>query len=381
MDNIYDIYQKDTILEMIPLIETYFKNQLGIEVLTERNVAPEVEHDSDRAVGYHYRLRTNGLDKQLDPDKMLNLLFEHFVTVIAEEKPEDLIRMQNYIENIKSKYLTFNFISQHPEGNIVVRFTDGLYVAVIHQLAQEIYQNLSKPLPDHANTLLMIPKAEDLKILVGLITKIELHELLNFKIILEKRRNDLDPDDHDNDFAIAVQDVLKKINIQIRRQTSEIAQEADITILTEKLPTLQSQIHIKKILAQNEIEAESDKYQLYGLLDIAIKSTILELLNDFEKDVHQTYSDRHKEDKLRLITDLRAMCQETADTEKLYQTIHSNEKLLTSTAIGRYLYDCICWLLNIQNKQPNYSQQLFKSVGPSNFEEQTDLNHKNQSGG
>jgi len=179
MDNIYEIYQKDTILEMIPLIETYFKNQLGIEVLAERNIAPEQESDSETPVGYHYRLRTNGLDKQLDPDKMLDLLFEHFVTLLAKETSEELIKIQTYIETIKAKNLNHNFIAQHPEGSIVVRFTDGLYVAVIHQLARQVYQNLSKPLPDHTNTLI-VPQTEDLNILTGLITKIELYELLNF---------------------------------------------------------------------------------------------------------------------------------------------------------------------------------------------------------
>ncbi|NDH67660.1 MAG: hypothetical protein EBY22_07100 [Gammaproteobacteria bacterium] len=66
---------------------------------------------------------------------------------------------------------------------------------------------------------------------------------------------------------------------------------------------------------------------------------------------------------MQLIAQLKALCYDTdSSSSEIYQVIITHGDLLKSQSIGRYIYECICWLLQIKIPTERHSVTLFKAV-------------------
>ncbi len=340
MQSIQEILEQKSVEEMIPLIETYYANRLGVRV-------EEFQMEDNK--GYSYRVHNAkklpkhlGLSEKtgLDAGDLTALLTNDFSEVIKKASIEYLISVKNFITQLKRDNLHQDYIDDHPKSAIVARYLDGLLFSSIEQIKEKLYQALQES-PSHADTLLD-KKQVLMEQLDSIIPELSLEDLLSFRDMLSC----LDEVHEDTDQR------LQAITAQIQKKIAQFARYADFTTLHETLPSLKSQIQIKKFLLEVDPEIRQN---LSPLIDESIISVVLELLLLYKQDVERSSTDFHKTEKLQLIEQLN----QTTNIDDLLTTIQANARILKKNPIGRYLYECICWFFNLKTKASTYPMTLF----------------------
>ena len=149
------------------------------------------------------------------------------------------------------------------------------------------------------------------------------------------------------------------LNNKIQKTLTFLVENSNPTLLTEQLPTLKSQVQIKRALQTTH----PHKYpEFEHLLEQSIKKSILVLLEKYEAETSTSMTDLKKTQKMQLIAQLKALCNDRASSSELYEVIITHGDLLKSQSIGRYIYECIYWLLQIKIPTERHSVTLFQAV-------------------
>lgn len=360
MQTIQEILEQKSVDDMIPLIEAYYENRLGIRVeeYDENHLRIGVEeyqveeYQIEDIKGYSYHVHNAkklpkqlGLSKKtaLDAGEITALLTNDFSGVLKSEPIEYLISVKNFITQLKRDNLHQKYIADHPKTAIVSRYLDGLLFSTIEHIKEKLYKALQE-LPTHTNTLL--DKEQVLmEQLDSIIPELSLEDLLNFRDTLSYLGAE-----HEE-----TQRTLQAITAQIHKKISQFSRYADISTLHETLPSLKSQMQVKKFLLEVDPEIRQN---LSPLIDESIISVVLELLILYKQDVERSSTDFHKTEKLQLIEQLN----QTSNIDDLLSTIQANAKILKKNPIGRYLYECVCWFFNLKNNASSYPMTLFDTA-------------------
>lgn len=390
MRNINDILYQSNILDMYPRIQTYYDKHLGIKVAqhTVTFYSDSPDEPNEMSFTYPHRIINARKIPILDQKKFVNgdvldsgevflVLSTHFEQMLSQNKLSlaQLVEIKHHIDYQKAQHLKYDFLDDHPEGTVIVRFLDGLYFAVLHQIKQEIATGLSQPQSQDA---LIHPLHAYLDELVTLPSQCNMEELISFQEYIAYLK-ETEKQDADLESKITISSI--KIANEIKRRVSTIIANVETcssedrikasaeqqslsrnTVLNEMLPTLKSQLYLKKNLA---ILSKNPHPTFDQILDKTIKANIFDLLVLYEKEVINSISDRKKAQKLRMILTLKNLCQNESDSSLLYTEIVRNGPLLKSQSIGQYLYEIICLFLGIKVMPEKYSSTLFQAARDS----------------
>lgn len=399
MQNINDILYQSNILDMYPKIQAYYDKHLGISVVQQTVTFYSDSPDDPNEMSFTYPHRIINarkipiLDQKkfvnsdvLDSGEVFSVLSTHFEQLLSQNKLSltQLVEIKHHIDYQKAQHLKYDFLDDHPEGTVIVRFLDGLYFAVLRQIKQEIATGLSQP---ESQDSLINPFHAYLDELVTLPAQCNMEELISFQERITQLK-ETEKQDEDLESKITVSSI--KIAKEIKRRVSTIIANVETSspkdriqasteqqflsrkeVLNEMLPTLKSQLYLKKNLAilSNNAPPEFEK-----ILDKSIKASIFDLLVSYEKEVISSFSDRKKTQKLRMIHTLKDLCQDESDSSLLYTEIVRYGPLLKSQSIGRYLYETICLFLGIKVMPEKYSSTLFQAArdGINTFDLESD---------
>lgn len=369
MKNLNDILYQANILDMYPKIENYYRQHLNIEIEEKKLAVNSAENPSEVLQTFiHKNLKSGDV---LDGGEIIDSLSRHFDTIFQANSLsfEQLITLKKHIEYILSQRLTYDYMDDFPQALVIKRFMDGCYFAVLQQIKSTLYDHLSKS-SSHFNSDIYWDE------LRNILPHCNLADLIDFEECLQRLQNsksntteefeELDPK-LTNIASQLTDDMQKRMstflsglaNDALGHATQAQRINAKETVIKEMLPTLKSQVYIKKNLL---LFSPHDHSELNQLLEKTIKNSIFELLYLYEQDVKKSVSDMKKNQKIQFIENLKALCTEDNDVNLLYQEIITNGDLLKSQPIGRYLYECICWLLGIKITTEKYSATLFQAV-------------------
>jgi len=377
MKTVNDILSQNDILFMFPKIQAYYARYLGIEVL-HQIISFAHDSDSDKTTDLSHafphkivnsnklpqdaNLQTYQTGKVLDAGEITSILVAHFYTQLEQQnlELETLITLKQHIEYLKSQHLNSDFIDENPEAIVIVRYLDGLYFSVLQQIKQKLYTKLSEP--DYQSDALVHPLIHQLNELSSILPHLNMPDLLDFQSCLDDLQTDnnipYDILDELQPFVQAISAKIKK-NIQHTLNFMINNMETETSILNERLPTLKSQIQMKRALQTMQTATHPT---LEHFLDQNIKATILGLLDRYELEVKNSILEPKKEQKMQLILKLKGLCSDTVSSNDLYQEIITHGDLLKNQSIGRYIYECICRLLRIKIPTERHSVTLFHAV-------------------
>lgn len=378
MKNIDDILYQKNILSMFPKIQHYYSQQLGISVsqkIQSSSADAEEPAEIDCTFPYqimnsaklpHYELsasiQTGGT---LDSGELATILAAHFSNLLTNQnlELEKLFKIKNHIESLKLQ-LNFNFINDHPEASVIVRYMDGLYYSVVSQIKQKLYAEFSHPnyQTNAQSHPLLHPMIARLNELATILPHLSNPDLLDFQACFEVMVADPNiPEDFLEDINPTLQHVSSDIHEKIKKTLKFLVKNVNADIIAEQLPTLKSQVQIKQMLQEKHPLAYPE---FEHLLEQNIKTTIRDLLDKYEVETNRSVLDLKKNQKLQMIAKLQGLCDADTPSTDLYQAIITHEELLKSQSIGRYILDCICWLLQIMPKE-RHSVTLFQAVAPT----------------
>ena len=372
MKSINDILSQKDILSMFPKIQAYYAQYLGIEVSHQ---IIRFAHDSDpdkttdlshvfpykivnsNKIPQHADIQAYQNGKVLDPGEIAAILVAHLSTKLEQKnlELETLITLKQHIEYLKSQHLNSDFIDDNPEACVIVRYLDGLYFSVLQKIKQKLYTKLSEP--DYQSDALV----HQLNELSSILPHLNMPDLLDFQNCLD----DLQTDNNiPSDLLEELQPFMQAISTKIKKNIQHTLHfmihdmETETSLLNERLPTLKSQIQMKHALQTMQDVAP----KLVHFLDLNIKTTILGLLERYELEVKNAILETKKEQKMQLIVKLKGLCRDTVSSDDLYQEIIRHGDLLKNQSIGRYIYECICWLFRIKIPTERHSVTLFQAV-------------------
>lgn len=375
MKNIVDILYQENILDMFPKIQAYYRQYLGIQVAPETiNFSHDDNEPAESNIIFPHKILDSHKISQLnlsqshhnggvlDSDKLATILAAHFSEQLSHQnlELEKLTDIRKHIEYLKSQHLNYVFIDEHPEASVIVRYMDGLYFSVVNQIKQRLYTALNAQNYQTHNASLLPPLIAILDELATIMPHLNTPDLIDFQTSIESLNTDPNiPDDLLEELRPRLQSISTKISNKIQETVTYLVKNVDPTILTEQLPTLKSQVQIKRAL-------QTTQPYLYPefehLLEQSIKESILGLLDKYEAETNTSMTDLKKTQKMELIVKLKALCSDTASSSELYQVIITHGDLLKSQSIGRYIYECICWLLQIKIPTERHSVTLFQAV-------------------
>ncbi|MEI6095399.1 MAG: hypothetical protein WCR08_08080 [Gammaproteobacteria bacterium] len=375
MKNIVDILDQENILDMFPKIQAYYSQQLGIHVAAQtinfsRDDDEPVESNiffphkilNLHKISQHNPTHSHQNGKVLDSDEIIMILSAHFSEQLSHQNPElkTLIDIRKHIEYLKSQHLNYHFIDDHPEASVIVRYMDGLYFSVVKQIKQSLYTTLNAP-NYQANNTLLHPLVAILDELEKIMPHLSTPDLIDFHTSIESLETDPNiPEALPEDLKPKLQSMSSKLNSKIQKTLTFLVENSDPTLLTEQLPTLKSQVQIKRALQTTH---PYQYLEFEHLLEQSIKESILVLLEKYESETSTSMTDLKKTQKMQLIAQLKALCNDTASSSsEIYQVIITHGDLLKSQSIGRYIYECICWLLQIKIPTERHSVTLFQAV-------------------
>ncbi|PJD93614.1 MAG: hypothetical protein CK424_02120 [Legionella sp.] len=346
MKNIDEILQQD-VDGMVPLIKTYYEHHLGIKIET---------HQIEDNVGYSYQicnpkkipLNLNlAIKSDLDAGELTTVLSQHFNQILKTDTIDYLISVKAFITRLKLSSLNSDYVSDHPEGAIVLRYMDGLLFSTIETIKENLSDALLKCQFNRHNLLnkpmLLMTQLE------SIMPELNLEDLLNFRDIIQQLNTE------DAETQEVIHNSLQSITTHIQKKIHQFTRYADRTTLHETLPNLKSQLQFKKLMTQIDLDA---KHSLRPMIDESIVYLIQELVLHYKEEVQHSYTDPYKTKKLQLIDQLT----QTTNLDDLLKTIQTNQNLLTKSPIGRYLYDCVCWFLNIKNNSSTYQMKMFDTA-------------------
>ena len=413
MKNITDIlYQKD-ILSMFPKIQHYYSHQLGISVTPKmQSFSSQDEEDQDQVapretfctfpyqimnankLPHHQRLAKIQTGDTLDSGELADILDAHFTSLIAHQNLalEKLVEIRKHIESLKSQHLTYDFMDDHPESAVIVRYLDGVYYSVVLQIKEKLLTELSQPnlqntVQNHALLHPVLPMITELHAIFSHLSTLD---LLDFQQCVDTMRTSEHASD---DVQSSLQQISGKINTKIDKKVRSLAQELERSILSETkplsidgnaedqllmemFPTLKSQMQLKKML---QINCPHTYPEFEHLLEQRIKISIRDLLDDIKIETNTSTLDLRKTQKLHIIKQLQDLCDEKTPSTELYQALIVQGDVLKAHSVGRYILECICWLLQIALKE-RHSVTLFQAIAPvttsptlSKMEDQKDL--------
>ncbi len=374
MKNIVDILYQENILDMFPKIQAYYSQQLGIQVAQQ---TINFSHDDDEPVesniifphkilnlhkiSQHNPTQSHQNGDVLNSDELLMILSAHFSEQLSRQNPklETLIDISKHIEHLKSQHLNYDFIDDHPEASVILRYMDGVYFSVVKQIKQSLYKTLNAP-NYQANNTLLHPLETILDELATIMPHLSTPDLIDFHTSIKSLENDPNiPEDLLEELKPKLQSMSSDLNNKIQKTLTFLAENSDPTLLTEQLPTLKSQVQIKRALQTTH----PYKYpEFEHLLEQSIKKSILVLLEKYEAETSTSMTDLKKTQKMQLIAQLKALCNNKASSSELYEVIITHGDLLKSQSIGRYIYECIYWLLQIKIPTERHSVTLFQAV-------------------
>ena len=375
MKNIVDILDQENILDMFPKIQAYYSQQLGIHVAAQtinfsRDDDEPVESNiifphkilNLHKISQHNPTQSHQNGKVLDSGEIIMILSAHFSEQLSHQNPElkTLIDIRKHIEYLKSQHLNYHFIDDHPEASVIVRYMDGLYFSVVKQIKQSLYTTLNAP-NYQANNTLLHPLVAILDELEKIMPHLSTPDLIDFHTSIESLETDPNiPEALLEDLKPKLQSMSSNLNSKIQKTLTFLVKNSDPTLLTEQLPTLKSQVQIKRAL-QTTHPYQYPEFE--HLLEQSIKESILVLLEKYESETSTSMTDLKKTQKMQLIAQLKALCNDTASSSsEIYQVIITHGDLLKSQSIGRYIYECICWLLQIKIPTERHSVTLFQAV-------------------
>ena len=237
---------------------------------------------------------------------------------------------------------------------------DGLYFSVVKQIKQSLYTTLNAP-NYQANNTLLHPLVAILDELEKIMPHLSTPDLIDFHTSIESLETDPNiPEALLEDLKPKLQSMSSNLNSKIQKTLTFLVENSDPTLLTEQLPTLKSQVQIKRAL-QTTHPYQYTEFE--HLLEQSIKESILVLLEKYESETSTSMTDLKKTQKMQLIAQLKVLCNDTASSSsEIYQVIITHGDLLKSQSIGRYIYECICWLLQIKIPTERHSVTLFQAV-------------------
>lgn len=391
MQNIYDILYLPNIPDMFPKIQAYYEKHVGIRVAPQTMIiyseSPDEPNETFLVYPCHiinasklslHDLETSKNGAPLDSGDIFKILSTHFSGILGQNKLplNQLKELKNHIDNLQSQHLRHAFLDEHPEGNVIVRYTEALYFSIVQEMKQTINTNLSSP--NYQNSLLT-PLDSCLDELKTLTPHCNIPDLIDFQESLDSLRDnqnisseqleELDPklqvtathlaketQKRLSTLLTTIESTASKDKIYASQENQFLAKK---TVVNTFLPTLKSQIYIKKNL---HILISKENPEFAKLLDQTIKSSIFDLLGLYEQDVKQSVTDLKKSQKLQMIATLKTLCGEDEASNLLYEEIVKQGDLLKSQPIGRYLYEGICWLLGIKITTERYSATLFHAA-------------------
>ena len=375
MKNIVDILDQENILDMFPKIQAYYSQQLGIHVAAqtinfsryddepvESNIIFPHKILNLHKISQHNPTQSHQNGKVLDSGEIIMILSAHFSEQLSHQNPElkTLIDIRKHIEYLKSQHLNYHFIDDHPEASVIVRYMDGLYFSVVKQIKQSLYTTLNAP-NYQANNTLLHPLVAILDELEKIMPHLSTPDLIDFHTSIESLETDPNiPEALLEDLKPKLQSMSSNLNSKIQKTLTFLVENSDPTLLTEQLPTLKSQVQIKRAL-QTTHPYQYTEFE--HLLEQSIKESILVLLEKYESETSTSMTDLKKTQKMQLIAQLKVLCNDTASSSsEIYQVIITHGDLLKSQSIGRYIYECICWLLQIKIPTERHSVTLFQAV-------------------
>ncbi|MGV3739705.1 MAG: hypothetical protein ACO1N3_00215 [Gammaproteobacteria bacterium] len=391
MQNIYDILYLPNIPDMFPKIQAYYERYLGLQVKPQTLIIYSESPDEPNEMSLVYPCRiinANKLslhdmkaaknDAPLDSGELFQILSAHFSDVLSKKKLSlnQLIDLKRHIDTLQSKHLRHTFLDEHPECSVVARFAEGIYFSILQEIKHTINTNLSNP--NYKNSLLS-PLTTCLDELNVITPHCNIPDLIDFQESLDSLRDNQNiPPEQLEELELKLQTSSINLTKETKKRLSNLlaslesassedrvhtSQEnqflAKKSVVNEFLPTLKSQIYIKKNL--HKLAPKYDP-NIEKLLDHTIKSNIFDLLDLYEQDVKKSISDLKKSQKLQMIEHLKILCDEDTDSDLLYQEIAKNGDLLKSNSFGRYLFETICWLLGIKITTEKYSATLFQAA-------------------
>ncbi len=391
MKNIVDILYQENILDMFPKIQAYYRQHLGIQVEPQTIHHSREANDStdqsdeigllssseaidDYNVIFPYQIKNSHKISQhnlteppkngeyLDNSELASILAAHFSEQLSHQNLdlEKLTDIRKYIEHLKSQHLNYAFIDDHPEASVILRYMDGLYFSVVQQIKQRLYTALNAPRYQTRNASLLHPLIAILDELATIMPHLNTPDLIDFQTCIESLSNDPSiPDDLFEELRSRLQSISPKISNKIQETLTFLVKNLDPAILTEQLPTLKSQVQIKRALQTTQPFLYPE---FEHLLEKSIKESILVLLDKYEAETNSSMTDLKKTQKMQLIAKLKDLCSDKGSSSELYQAIITHGDLLKSQSIGRYIYESICWLLRIKIPTERHSVTLFQAV-------------------
>lgn len=379
MKNINDILYQENILSMFPKIQHYYSQQLGIGVTQKiQSFSSDAEEPAEiyytfpyqiinsAKLPYHELSASTQTGDTLDSGELATILAAHFSSLLTYQnlELEKLVNIRKHIEHLKSQHLNYNFIDDHPEATVIVRYMDGLYYSVVSQIKQKLYAEFSHPnyQTNAQSHTLLHPMITRLNELATILPHLSTPDLLDFQACFEVMIADPNiPEDFLEDINPTLQHVSDNIHKKIEKTLHFLVTHVNASIIAEQLPTLKSQVQIKQMLQEKHPLVYPE---FEHLLEQSIKTTIRDLLDKYEVETNTSVLDLKKKQKLQIIAKLQGLCDEKIPSTDLYQAIITHGDLLKSQSIGRYILDCICWLLQIMPKE-RHSVTLFQAVAPA----------------
>lgn len=387
MHAITEILYQENILAMFPKIQDYYQKQIGIQVRAE---ILHVQRDSDDEllethITFPYRvkdikklpthLQTN---KVLDSGELAEVLNTHFSEILEKNQMTlaELIHQRKHIEHIKSQYLTYSFMDDYPEASVILRYMDGYYSSLIQKTKEQIYADLSQlQESDTQEMSLLHPFTTHLEELRALLPHFSLNDLIDFQESIARLANhSVISEKYGEDIAPKLAVIAEEIQKKIHKSMMYLVNNVEYGILIDMLPSLKKQIQVKKYLPLHLPQADP---KFSELLETTIRESLLTLLQACSHEIEASVSDFQKDKKRKLIAKLIDLCADPKASDKLYQEIIEQGDLLKSLPIGRYIYESICWLLNIKISSERHSVTLFQAVNPKSIPT-SEANHQNK---
>lgn len=292
----------------------------------------------------------------LDEEKMAAVLEQYFRPIVASMSLETLLNLsrQSAVLNdsfdykIKSEYELGQFM-RHLHGSIQAQIKTRIDI-----LLRQSSISLSE--------LSLIINHLDL------LTEEEPNDLENY---LDRFVSPEDRSIVENRSNAELHNLIRKDKLE------DLFGEIDQIQITDTVPDLLEACMLRAYLTLLETQKISSKSMVKKTiekLNVGINLGLIQLLQDYKRDVASTISDRYKTQKLKSIQsmlDCLDQADETIETKvtKIKDIFDLNPNIHATEALGRMLLRCLCELLNIPYQASNYNMTLFQGLASKNESE------------